>query len=338
MPPAAGEPTIAAGLARQIVDLAARWGVSAAELLEGLDLDLAAVSDPHRRLSVASFDRLSARAKALTGEPGLGFYLGLSARVSAYGYLGFAALASPTLGEALDLAVRFSPTRTDALALRLSTRGEAASLVIEERAALGAGADVLVLSLLVGLREIAVALTGRTVDDGADVAFPEPAWAARFAHLTRGRMRFGQPAHRIVFPAAALAFPIAFADPGAQQLAREQLEGELAALGLEESASSRVRARLAHERGGFRTLPEIARLLHLSPRTLKRRLADEGTDFTALLDDERRARALLLLRAPGASVAAIADDLGYSDVANFTRAFRRWTGETPTAYRRGAAR
>lgn len=332
------EPTVTAGLARQIVDLVARWGVGAADLLDGSGLDLAAVSDPHRRLSVASFDRLSARAKALTGEPGLGFYLGLAARVSAYGYLGFAALASPTLGDALELAVRFSPTRTDALALRLHTRGDVAALVIEERAALGAGADVLVLSLLVGLREIAVALSGRTLEDGADVAFAEPPWAARFAHLTRGRMRFGQPEHRLVFPAEALAFPITFADPGAEQLAREQLERELSALRLEESAAARVRARLPQERGGFRTLPEIARLLHLSPRTLKRRLADEGTDFTALLEDERRARALLLLRAPGASVAEVAFDLGYSDVANFTRAFRRWTGETPTAYRRGAAR
>jgi AraC-like DNA-binding protein len=333
-----GDPTIGAALARQIVDLVGRWGVSAADLLAGLDLDLAAVSDPHRRLSVAAFDRLAARAKALTGEPGLGFHLGLDARVSAYGYLGFAALASPTLGEALELAVRFSPTRTDALSLRLFTRGDTASLVIEERVDLGAAADVLVLSLLVGLREIAVALTGRAIADGADVAFPEPPWAARFAHLTRGRMRFGQPAHQLVFPAEALAYPIAFADPGAQQLAREQLERELGALGRAESTAASVRAELPREGGGFRTLPEIARRLHLSPRTLKRRLAQEGTDFTALLEEQRRARAMLLLRGPGPSVAEIADDLGYSDVANFTRAFRRWTGATPTAYRKGAGK
>jgi AraC-like DNA-binding protein len=94
--------------------------------------------------------------------------------------------------------------------------------------------------------------------------------------------------------------------------------------------------------GGFPTLDAAARTLGLSSRTLKRRLADEGTDFTTLLDEQRRQRALLLLRSANLSVEAVAEQVGYSDVANFTRAFRRWSGTTPTAYRSsfggGAAR
>ena len=81
-------------------------------------------------------------------------------------------------------------------------------------------------------------------------------------------------------------------------------------------------------------LDETARALGLSTRTLKRRLAAEGTDFTPLLDEQRRHRALLLLRSADLSVEAVAEQVGYSDVANFTRAFRRWSGTTPTAYRR----
>jgi AraC-like DNA-binding protein len=85
---------------------------------------------------------------------------------------------------------------------------------------------------------------------------------------------------------------------------------------------------------GFLSLDETARALGLSARTLKRRLDEEGTSFSAILDEQRRARALLLLRSPELSVDTIAERVGYSDIANFTRAFRRWTGTTPTAFRR----
>jgi AraC-like DNA-binding protein len=329
-------PSVAAVQALQLVELVARWGVSAEQLLAGLGLDVATLSAPGGRLPLALFERLAGRAKALTGEPGLGFYLGLSLRVSAYGYLGFAAMASATLRQALELAVRFAPTHTDAVALRMHEGGGRASLVVEALAPLGEATDVVVLSLLVGLHEIGAALTGQRIADRADVAFPEPAYAARFQHLTGGRMCFGQPAHQLVFDAAALDLPLVLADAGAHRLARSQCERELDALGYDGHATARVRALLPRAGPGFHALPEVAGLLSLSPRTLKRRLADEGTDFSTLLEEQRRERALLLLRSRDLSVAEVAEDLGYTDLANFTRAFRRWTGTTPTAFRRAA--
>lgn len=74
--------------------------------------------------------------------------------------------------------------------------------------------------------------------------------------------------------------------------------------------------------------------MHVSTRTLKRRLAVAGTTFSDLLDDLRRERALLLVDDRALTLDQIAYRLGYSDVANFTRAFRRWTGATPAALRK----
>jgi AraC-like DNA-binding protein len=76
----------------------------------------------------------------------------------------------------------------------------------------------------------------------------------------------------------------------------------------------------------------------VSPRTLKRKLADLGTGFSELLEEQQRERALMLLRSEQLSLEDVAARVGYSDVANFTRAFRRWTGLTPGAYRRAAKR
>nr|MBA3542504.1 helix-turn-helix transcriptional regulator [Deltaproteobacteria bacterium] len=77
--------------------------------------------------------------------------------------------------------------------------------------------------------------------------------------------------------------------------------------------------------------------LHLSTRTLKRRLAEHATTFSTIVEEVRRQRALLLLDNRELSIGEIATRLGYTELPNFTRAFRKWTGMTPAAYRaRGA--
>jgi AraC-like DNA-binding protein len=81
------------------------------------------------------------------------------------------------------------------------------------------------------------------------------------------------------------------------------------------------------------SLEYFANALGVSTRTLKRQLAAEGASFSTLVDEERRARATYLLGSPEISLKDIADRLGYANLANFTRAFARWTGQTPTAYR-----
>jgi AraC-like DNA-binding protein len=76
------------------------------------------------------------------------------------------------------------------------------------------------------------------------------------------------------------------------------------------------------------SLPEAAKRATMSPRTLKRRLAEQGTTFSELMDDARHQKALVLLLDPRLTIEAIAATLGYSDTANFSRAFKRWTGRT----------
>jgi AraC-like DNA-binding protein len=93
-----------------------------------------------------------------------------------------------------------------------------------------------------------------------------------------------------------------------------------------------VSARIVDSRGDVRPLEAIARELAMSPRTLKRRLAEEGASYTALLEERRKLRSFELLRSD-LSVDQVAERLGYSDAANFTRAFRRWTNKTPRQFR-----
>ncbi len=320
--------------ALHLAELLARWNVTPKDLFEGLDLDEAVLAEPMRRLPMDVIEELVARARRLTGEPGLGFYLGLQMRVSSHGYLGFAAMSASTAGAALELAVRFAPTRTSSLALRTERDGDFASLILEERESLGEARDVIVLALIIGIQRIGSALTGRELAGHAEVAFPEPAYAKRFTSTyKKGLLRFDMPQHRLVFDAKVLDLPLTMADPAALRLARDQCEKELSALGYDGDLVTRVRGLVQRDAGGFRSVDEVASALSLSSRTLKRKLAAQGTSFSVVLEDERKSRAMRLLAAD-MPLQSIADRLGYSDVANFTRAFRRWTGATPGAYRR----
>jgi AraC-like DNA-binding protein len=102
---------------------------------------------------------------------------------------------------------------------------------------------------------------------------------------------------------------------------------------LERRVRSLIRLLLA---GGSARKGAAARELGLSPRTLDRELARRGTSFRLLLDDVRRELAELDLREGRRSLGEIARGLGYANPANFTRAFRRWTGQSPRGFRRGA--
>jgi AraC-like DNA-binding protein len=321
----------------QLIEVVARWGIGPDELLADLGVDARRLEEPLQRVSIATLETISARARDLTGESGLGVYLGLQMRISAHGYLGFAAMTSSTVREALEIAMRFAPTRTSAIALRLHVGGSVAALVIDERVPLGAAREMMILSLIVGIEQIGKALTGQSIEGSADVTFPRPPGFERFDGLGAGRIRFEQPTNQLVFASSILDLPIVNADPVARRLAQEQCERELDALGQATNLAARVRALVPKESGGFHSLEETAALVHVSPRTLKRKLAEQGTRFSELLEQQQRERALMLLRSAELSLEDVAERVGYSDVANFTRAFRRWTGLTPGAYRRAAS-
>lgn len=318
----------------QLMELLDFWRIDAAEALAGTGLDARMLEEPHMRVPIQTFNRVVARARKLTGEPALGIFLGLRRRISMYGFLGFAAMHASSLREALELGVRFSSTISTAVKLSLHVEDELAALCIEEYFDPGECRDVAQFALMVGLAQIGRALTGRELLGELHFAIPKPAYFDRFKELLPHAF-FDRPLTQLVFEAKYLELPLVAPDRAGLLLAREQCERALRDLGLDGGIVERVRA-LIGRREGVRSLEEVAAELHMSPRTLKRRLAAQSISFTKLLEQERSQRARLLLHSSQLSLVEITERLGYSTVPNFARAFRRWTGQTPAAYRRAA--
>jgi AraC-like DNA-binding protein len=324
-----------------VVNLARRWKVRPDALLAGTGLTEEGLRDPQARVPLAICARVIERAHTLTGEPALALYQGMQMKVSSHGFLGFAAMTASTIGEALAFAERFAATRTTVMGLRTVREQDTAAIVIEERADLGGVREFAILAIMIGVWQLGQTFAGRTLRGTAECAFPEPAYIKRVPFAT-DMLRFDRPAHRLVFAAELLDVPLVSADPVAVQLAQAQCERELAML-VDAGLPGRVRAALVvtdasgGKGGGFRSVDEVARLVHMSTRTLKRKLAALGTSYSAILDETRRQRALLLLEDRGLPLAEIAGRLGYTELPNFTRAFRKWTGTTPAAFRKRAS-
>jgi AraC-like DNA-binding protein len=329
---ASPEHTFPASHVLHVVEVARRWNVSAEQLLAPFGLREQELEDPSARIGSDVLAGISERARQLTGEPGIGFYLGLHKRLTLYGQLGFAAMTASTVREWLTLAERYAPVVSSAVGFALELDGKRAAVRIEERCDLGSAHDIGVFSLIVGFRQLATVLTGRAPGRiVVDIPFAKPDYFDRFAHLLPDA-RFSCDQLRIHFDARALDVPLLAPDRAALRSAIEACERQLATLVVREDLAQRVRA-LVLEEGSVRSIEAVARALHLSTRTLKRKLAAEGTSFTELVERERQERAVVLLRDADVTLEEVASRLGYATVPSFARAFRRWMGSAPAEYR-----
>lgn len=257
--------------------------------------------------------------------------LAVGARLHAatHGPVGTAVATAPTLRDALAVMTRYGWLRSPHFRLRAVVDRDELRLVPEDQVALGADErrslrDLVLLSTQ-GLLEAA---TGRPIH-GARVELPGPPTAhqGRWFHAP---VRFGAGDATVVIPTRWLDEPCPLADPAAYTEAMRRLVLEDRRLA--GAWVARVE-RYVDAHRGRPDLDDVARALHVSRRTLVRRLADAGTTWRGVLEASLKRRAATLLREPGLGVAEVAWMLGYQDVSNFGRAFRRWIGVSPGAYR-----
>lgn len=174
-----------------------------------------------------------------------------------------------------------------------------------------------------------------------EVLFPydRPADVSAHERLFAAPLRFGTNELSLVFPAELLAAPLLSADARLDVLLDGFAREKLATLpdARDPLAGLRKAVREALQAGNA-TLAGTAMRLGLTPRTLQRRLANAGTKFATEVDEARRVLALKLVAQPQFSLIEIAFLLGFSDLAPFHRAFRRWTGSTPGRFRASDSR
>lgn len=279
----------------------------------------------------ATFRQLVADSLTVAEEPALGLFVGERLVASTHGFVGYAAVSSSTVGEALSVLEQFMGLRTSLVAIHRRAHGGEHRVDFVAQEPLGAIARPVYEAVVLSVKNVLddATMGGFSV---AYVAFPfgEPEYAPLAQELLDCQVRYGQAWCGLALPESALSAPLTLADPRANAVAAEICQRELAKIEAATSMSARVRRLLLEKRNGFPSLPATARKLAMTPRTLHRRLVAEGTSYRQILEDLRHRLAVDHLRSGRFRVEEVAYILGYTDVANFRRAFKRWTSRPPS--------
>lgn len=330
-----GPERLAAPYLAALVRALEKRGVSREALLEGTDQSVAALEQPEAELPLMTAVEILRRLHAAGLDASLGMEVGEQLDLRHQGFLGYAVLASSTLGEAVELAMRYLRTRTRLLVMRFLEVGDRAVIRLDEGVPLGPLYPVVMDTLVVSLFHVGRQLFGGPLPADIEVrlGYPEGAHHRAMREQTAGRMLFDCTWCEVSFPLAWLEQPTGTADPNMARLAAEQCELALRNMEQSEGLLGRVRQLAIEHLQEDRLVDRVAEALHMTPRTLRRRLQEVGTNFKTLTEELRERRAKDLLAHTGHSVEWIAAALGYGDPSNFGRAFRRWTGLSPTAWR-----
>lgn len=319
-------------------------GVDVARLAARCGLEATALEE---RLNPAQAGQFLAAAVAAVPDPGFGLTVGATVHPELFGIVGFTAMSASTYGEALARIARYKRLTTgdgfellpagDCTTLRLHLSDDAAPYARYKVDAQ--------LAFLVAFGRL---LTRRAIrPEQVAVMFPPPSYRDRYAAFFACPVAFAAPANEVTLRNADLSLPLISANPELGPLLVEQAEASLGApaggaldssAGPAGPAGEMVQRTRSFLRGALRGEPPdldiVAQRLVTSPRTLQRRLRDEGSSFQQVLAEVRLELARHYLTRTRLDSAEISYLLGFSHPHSFLRAFRRWTGMAPEEYRR----
>jgi len=326
--------TTPAAYALILAELAREYGIERRALLAGSSLVPADLGSLGARVADEDFRALVDNALRLTGDPALGLRLGERLNLSAHAVLGQAFLTCRDLAEVLQIFERYYHVLAPDLDLEF--RREAQRFVIiastqDTHLPLHFGLECLAAALR---NTLAGLLGGRSLALRYEFPYAAPAHAERYRESLGDDVHFDRPAAAWSLAVEHLATPLPSSNPALRELYEAECLRLLSDLKDPGDLAVRSRRLLRKLEGQYPQMPQLARMLGVSSRTYRRRLADLGTSYQQLLDEVRAEHARRLLRDSGLPIASIAYRLGFSDPSNFRRAYRSWTGTSPARTRR----
>ena len=314
-----------AGTISVTVEALKRLGASERSLLRAADLKSSDLANPQRPIPDPAYSHLWAQARRACPQATLGLEAGRAVVVGEFGSVDYVCASSETVGAALEHLQSLLHLACPDLHLRLEERERGAlecqleNLVHFEEHPL---TDSFVVGLILARLERWAGPAGRA----SLVRFTDARGTApsEWLRQTRSDVTFNAPRTTLIFSREALTLPLRTADPHLLRLLTQTFPHFVAP---HEGCAAKVRRLLGARLGVAETEERvIARLLGLSPRSLQRRLREEGVGFASLLDEVRLGLACHWLGIGTLAFERISERLGYSEPSAFTRAFRRWTG------------
>ncbi len=330
------DPPVPVAVMHMALQMGAALGLRRAELLAEIDIQEADLANLDGYVPLSKQVRLG----TLIGEERPGVNIGLVSldyvRVSILGVLGYVVSHCVTLGDALEAFARYQNVLSPAVRwdvhlespprIRIDAAPPLQALRFPLETQVG-------MWIVIGRQLTETQWAPQRVQLCHQPAGPPEEFEERYGCP----VDFGAPVNELTLSEDVLALPVVGARPELQPSLVQLVQTVLQGLAPPEDHTSRMRALLLEELPrGMTTKDEAARRMGVSPRTLTRRLQQEGVSFRELLEDVRQQLARAWLTDPSVAIHEVAYLLGYSEPSTFHRSFRRWTGQTPAVWRREA--
>lgn len=314
--------------------LAARYPGALATMSK-IGLGPAEYANPDTRLGFGDAMELLQASLESSGDPALGLHAGELIEPGDFDVLEYAAQSCTTLREAIGCVSRYVRLLSDVAEISLTESGETATLRFRIEAPVPPAANDFVIALFVmkARRDTAIE------DLVAEVQFAHAptSYLAEYARVFGTKITFAAPCNAIVMRRERLDAPMQRANPRVSAAFELQVRYLLEKLQGNRTMRGRVRELVFAElsRGNI-SMESVARKLAMSVATLRRRLEEEDTRFSEIVESLREELARQYLREKVHATSEVAFLLGFADVISFHKAFKRWTGHTPTEFRAGA--
>jgi AraC-like DNA-binding protein len=320
-----------------LLDYVESAGLDPDDLLARAGIAREALADSRSRLPKRRFQVLWRAASQALDDPAIALRVATMVRPSALGVIGHLGSASRSVRNAFETVQRLTPLLWEDFECGLETRGDVAFLrcgAVRPDSTPGERFT----------REYAVALTvtlsrlrsaGRTGPLEARFSYPAPSYAEEYDRILQLPVRFDAGEDGVLLPIAMIDAANPAADAGLIELLERYAAQQLAGIATPMRFGDRVRACIrAAQPTSSLTATQVAERLSVSTRTLRRRLAEEGSSYREIVDEVRADLARHHLGRERRDIDDVALMLGFSDQSAFTKAFRRWTGRTPAEFAR----
>jgi len=287
------------------------------------------------------YNRLSKGLMKMSGNDLLGLEFGSSIKLKDHGYIGYAAGNAQTLGEAVEMLVKYFRTRTTLFSLSIFDEEESTVIQLDTHAELGEGLSFWVQAIFGTLLGVCTEIFGQDLllrlmnESVATLSFEKPKIINAGLEKVLKGLSFGHTVNQIHLPKHLMSAPLLDADKLVSEMAQKHCEDQLMNVEpMQQGIIVRVRKCLEAGKGGdYPDLEGVAKSLNMSSRSLKRKLKAVDSSFQVILDSVRKAQAIEYLCHSSRTIDDISRLLGFSDPSNFGRAFKKWTGLSPRAYR-----
>ncbi len=317
-----------------LVHYANSQGLNSDELLLESGISL---SHLKKKRGYTSFDQYVAFIHAFLSrcyQPKLAFDIIRRVEITEHGLLGLAVLCGLNLEQALKIVMKFSKLQSNLLDISLIEYDDMASILMQPNYQMDQAVYEFVIELTLGtFYKSKQDITGKiTRDHIICVNYPANGKRSAFQDFFGDHVEFDAGEVSFSFPKPQLHDKLQLANTKAHEMMVEACEKNLSSIG-NTDVVSQVRALLKQSESRFPSQDDIAEQLHLSSRSLRRHLQSHKISYQQLLDMERIDRAKNLLQYSDLSITTIGLQVGYSDAANFSKAFKKLTDMSPSQYR-----